>query len=111
MAFTKETAAKAGRKSSRKGKPNNMSKESREKISLIVQRNFPKLKRELKSLSGKDYCDVMLKLMEYHVPKLNKTEIVEEDPKDKVPSREERDEYIRKIQAKMIDDTNGKYSS
>ena len=79
MAFTKETAAKAGKKSSRKGKPNNLSKESREKISLIVKQNFPKLKRELKKLDGKDYCDVVLKLMEYHVPKLNKTEIVADE--------------------------------
>ncbi len=80
MAFTPETAAKAGSLSSRKGKPNNLTKESREAVSLIVKRQFPKFKRELKKLEGKDYCDVMLKLMEYHMPKLNRTEISTEDP-------------------------------
>jgi hypothetical protein len=79
MSFTSTTAAKAGAKSSRKGKPNNLSKESREKISLIVKGNFPKFKKELKKLEGKDYCEVMLKLMEYHVPKLNKTEITTDE--------------------------------
>lgn len=79
MPFTSKTAAKAGAISSRKGKPNNLSKESREKISLIVKSNFPKFKKELKKLEGKDYCEVMLKLMEYHMPKLNRTEITSED--------------------------------
>ena len=79
MPFTPQTAAKAGLKSSRKGKPNNLTKESREAISLIVKKSFPKFKKELKKLEGKEYCDVVLKLMEYHVPKLNRTEITTEE--------------------------------
>ena len=81
MAFTPETAAKAGSLSSRKGKPNNLTKESREVISSLVNGNFSKFEEELKTLKGKDYCDVMLKLMEYHVPKLNRTELIG-DPND-----------------------------
>ena len=78
MPFTPETASKAGSISSRQGKPNNLTKESREAISTLISGNFPKFETELNSLTGKDYCDVMLKLMEYHIPKLNRTEITGE---------------------------------
>lgn len=102
MPFTSKTAAAAGRKSSRKGKPNALTQESREKVSLIVEKNFPKLSRELKKLKGKEYCEIMLKLMEYHVPKLNRTEIISDDePGNEMPSREERDAFIRKIEDKI----------
>jgi len=79
MAFTPETASQAGSLSSRKGKPNNLTKESREVVSSLINGNFPKFEKELKSLTGKDYCDVMMKLLEYHIPKLNRTEIQAND--------------------------------
>lgn len=75
MPFTTETASQAGSLSSRKGKPNNLTRESREVISSLVNGNFSKFETELNSLTGKDYCEVMLKLLEYHIPKLNRTEI------------------------------------
>lgn len=77
MAFNSETAANAGKLSSRKGKPNFLTKESREIVSLIAQNNFEKFETELKKLEGKDYCMVYLRLMEYHLPKLNRTEITD----------------------------------
>ena len=80
--FTSETAAEAGKRSSREGVPNAHTSESRETVKMIIEGNWKKLKEELEKLEGKDYVNSVIKLLEFHLPKLNKVE-VKDDLEDK----------------------------
>lgn len=75
MAFTKETAAKAGAKSSRKGTPNKQTKEFRERLSTLLDDRWDTFIQDLDKLSPRERVDTMVKLMEYTIPKLSRTEI------------------------------------
>jgi len=72
MAFTKKTASKAGKKSSRKGKPNKVNQELRERIKLLLEENFEQFEKDLKSLQPKERVQATLKLFEFTVPKLQR---------------------------------------
>ena len=75
MPFTKETAALAGSKSSRKGTPNKEIKALRERIELLLEENWDKLMEDYTSLSSKDRINATMKMLEFVVPKLSRTEV------------------------------------
>ncbi|MEL7271551.1 MAG: hypothetical protein AAGL34_18400 [Bacteroidota bacterium] len=74
MPFTKETAADAGAKSTRKGVPNKTTDNLRKKIEEILDDNWERLGEDIDSLSPKERVDTIVKLLEYALPKLNRTE-------------------------------------
>lgn len=53
--------------------PSEIRKTVREGIDLLFANELPKLQEKLALLSNKDYCDFMIRLMEYYMPKLNRT--------------------------------------
>ena len=75
MGFTKESAAAAGKKSSRNGRPNKKTEALRGRIETLLEDQWEIVLTDIKKLSGKERIDTMIKLMEYALPKLNRTEI------------------------------------
>lgn len=74
MAFTPETAKKAGSVSSRKGVPNKATATIRTQISSIINDNTQKYIDELGKLEGKDFVQAFHSLLEYSLPKLQRVE-------------------------------------
>lgn len=62
----------SGRK---KGTPNKVTQLQREFIQSLLESQQDKIKSELNSLTGKDYLSVIAGLMEYALPKLQRTEL------------------------------------
>ncbi len=75
MGFTKESAAAAGKKSSRNGRPNKKTEALRGRIEALLEEHWETVLTDIKKLSRKERIDTMIKLMEYALPKLNRTEI------------------------------------
>ena len=59
-----------------KGTPNTITKIQREFVQTLLDNQSTKIEIELNKLDGKDYLSVVLNLMEYCIPKLNRTETV-----------------------------------
>lgn len=79
MAFKKGTSGnKSGRK---KGTPNKVTKLQREFIQSLLDAQQAKIKYELGRLHGKDYLGTVTGLMEFVMPKLQRTELVEVEDK------------------------------
>lgn len=76
MAFTKETATRAGKLSSRAGKPNKTTAEIRELFQCLVCDNFEKLQNDIEQLEPKDRIKAMLELAKFILPTLKATEII-----------------------------------
>ena len=74
MGFDKETAAEAGAKSSRKGIPNKTTDNLRKRVEEILDENWERLGNDIDKLSPKERVDTVVKLLEYALPKLNRTE-------------------------------------
>lgn len=78
MKFTKETASKLGKKSSRKGVPNKNTLEIREAFRQLLEAQSPKLTKWIEAVADEDPAkaiDLLLKMSEYILPKLQRTEI------------------------------------
>jgi hypothetical protein len=58
-----------------KGTPNKFTKFQREFIQNLLDMQLDKIELELNKLSGKPYLDAVFTLIEYTLPKLNKSEI------------------------------------
>lgn len=56
-----------------KGTPNKVTTIQREFIQALLDKQTVKIETELSSLSGKEYLSVILSLMEFTTPKLNRT--------------------------------------
>ena len=56
-----------------KGTPNKVTAIQREFIQSLLDSQNSKIEAELSSLSGKEYLSVILSLMEFTIPKLNRT--------------------------------------
>lgn len=72
-----------------KGSPNKATANAREAIAAFVDRNAPRLEELLAKVEKRDgpaaaYRCIM-DLMEYHVPKLARTELTGKDGKDLLP--------------------------
>jgi hypothetical protein len=78
MPFTSETAAKAGRKSSRKGVPNKTTKAIRQYFQELLTENLDQLKHDIAMLAPENRIRVLLELSRYVVPRLNAVHYIEE---------------------------------
>lgn len=61
-----------------KGTPNKSTAQAREAVALLVEGNLPKLQGWLDRIAADDpkaAMDTFVKLLEYHVPKLARTEL------------------------------------
>lgn len=71
---------------SRKGKPNKATATAREAIAKFVDENTPRLQGWLDEIAASDgpkaAYSCVLELIEYHVPKLHRTELTGADGKD-----------------------------
>jgi len=74
MAFNKETASKAGKKSSRKGSPNKSVRDLRELLKTLLDDTYEQIIEDLKELEPKDRINAYIKLIEYAIPKMQKVE-------------------------------------
>ena len=63
----------------RKGIPNKDTGELREKINLLLDSRWETMLRDIDRLTPKDRVDVVVRLLEYALPKLNRTEIGQSD--------------------------------
>ncbi len=74
MAFDKQTAKAAGKKSSRRGKPNRATGQLRETITALLESNVGQIERDLANMEPAARVNAWLKLLEFVVPKLNRTQ-------------------------------------
>jgi hypothetical protein len=78
MALTSEKASELGKKSFRKGVPNKTTVEIREAFQMLIEDNLDNLNIWLEQLADKNpekAIDVIIKLSEFVVPKLNRSQI------------------------------------
>lgn len=59
----------------KKGTPNKDTKQLREKIEALLTDNWEQINEDLKEVTPKERIDAYTKLLEYSVPKLNRTEL------------------------------------
>lgn len=59
----------------KKGTPNKDTGELREKINILLNEQWDKLLTDIDGLAPKERVDTMVRLLEYALPKLNRTEI------------------------------------
>lgn len=76
---TKEQNAEGGRKGSRKGVPNKNLEPIREMFTKLVSATLPELESDLKSLSPKERIDAIVKLSQFCIPQLARTELLNAD--------------------------------
>ncbi len=108
MAFNKETAKNAGEKSSRKGTPNKQTKEIRDAYRLLIEANLDNMVNWIEKISKDNpekAIEILIKLSEYVVPKLNRTEIKDITTLEDAAkmTREERNERIEELIKKHQD--------
>jgi hypothetical protein len=80
MAFTTKTATTAGKRSSRKGTPNKATEDIRKAFNCLIEENIDKMSSWLDQIASNDPAkafDIITKLSEYVIPKLNRTEVKE----------------------------------
>ncbi len=75
MAFTTETAKKAGSLSTRKGTPNKATKEIRESFKNLLESNIETMQDDILSLEPKDRLKVLMELAKFVIPTLKATEL------------------------------------
>ena len=87
----------------KKGTPNKANQQLREWIGHLIDGNRDLVEKDLKKLSPKDRMDAIIRLLEYKLPRLNRTEIKEttsvEDFLEMTP--QERQQRIQEIQRKL----------
>ncbi len=59
----------------RPGTANKLTRLHREFVQNLLDKQQGKIRRELKKLEGKEYLSIVLTLMEFSIPKLNRTEL------------------------------------
>ena len=57
------------------GVPNKVTANLRDRVNLLIENNFDKLQSDLDNIEPKDRLSIMLKLMEYVLPKQKETKI------------------------------------
>lgn len=75
MSFTTETAKEAGKKSTRAGKSNKTTEETRERFKALLDANFDKIQEDLEQLAPEQRIKVLLDLAKFVVPTLKATEL------------------------------------
>jgi hypothetical protein len=92
MPFTSDTAKQAGKMSSRKEKPNKTTKELKTILQRVVEVQLDTIEEDLQDLAPKDRLNILLKLVEYVLPKQREQKIDFSNLSDA-----EIDELINKI--------------
>jgi len=75
MSFTSETAKEAGKKSTRAGKQNKTTEETRERFKELLEQNFDKIQEDLDQLAPDQRIKVLLDLAKFVLPTLRSTEL------------------------------------
>lgn len=57
------------------GVPNKVTTSLKDRVNLLIENNFDKLQADLDTIEPKDRLSIMLKLMEYVLPKQKETKI------------------------------------
>lgn len=75
MAFDKESAAEAGKKSTRKGKPNAHTSEIRQHFQTLLEENLETLQDDLNNMDPVQRVKVILDMAKFVLPTLRATEL------------------------------------
>lgn len=86
-----------------KGVGNKKTEALRARVEDLIDDNWEKLQKDLKELSSKERVDTIVKLLEYSLPKLSRTEFQEVSTVEELlmMTPEERRERIEEIRAKI----------
>ena len=86
-----------------KGVGNKKTEALRAKVELLISDNWESITKDIKELEPKERIDTMIKLLEYSLPKLNRTEISETSTVEELlmMSPEERRERIEYLKEKL----------
>lgn len=76
MPFDKNSASKAGKKSSRKGSPNKTNEEIRERFKDLLDDNLERIQEDLDKLEPEERLKIILNLSKFVLPTLKSTEII-----------------------------------
>ncbi|SDB33655.1 hypothetical protein SAMN03097699_0773 [Flavobacteriaceae bacterium MAR_2010_188] len=75
MKFDKQTAAEAGKISSRRGISNKSTKELRDRVQKLIDDNWETLLEDISELGPKERIDTVIRMLDYVLPKLTRSEI------------------------------------
>ena len=75
MSFTSETAREAGQRSTRAGKKNRTTQETRERFKTLLDANFDKIQEDLEQLAPEQRIKALLDLAKFVLPTLRSTEL------------------------------------
>lgn len=75
MKFDKKTGAAAGKRSSRRGIPNRATVTLRDAVHTLLDDNYHTIVADLKKLKPKERVDAWCRLLEYALPKLQRSEV------------------------------------
>ena len=82
-----------------KGKPNKSTRELRDTIQKLVEKNLSQMARDLKALPPKERLDILVKLLAYVAPKMQTVEAeMKIEQKERQLTPKEAAELIRKLQ-------------
>lgn len=86
-----------------KGVPNKKTDALRAKVDKLIEDNWESIQDDLVDLQPKERIDTMIKLLEYALPKLNRTEISEISTVEELLSMspDERRERIKELRKKL----------
>lgn len=96
-----------GGKRDRAGRPkgvgNKKTEALRARVEDLIDDNWEKLQKDLKELSSKERVDTIVKLLEYSLPKLSRTEFQEVSTVEELlmMTPEQRRERIEEIRSKI----------
>ena len=79
MAFTSETAKKAGSLSNRTGTPNRATKAVRESFKELLETNLTNIQEDITALEPKDRLKVLLELAKFVIPTLKATALTQKE--------------------------------
>jgi hypothetical protein len=79
----------------KKDTPNKDTKDLRQKVDILLSEKWEQLENDLKELSPKDRIDTYIKLMEYALPKLNRTELKGTDKLEDILNMTSKERQIR----------------
>ncbi|MCC4230033.1 hypothetical protein [Zunongwangia profunda] len=86
MSFTSETAKQAGKKSTRAGKKNKTTQETRERFKTLLDANFDKIQEDLEQLAPDQRIKALLDLAKFVLPTLRSTELKAGEGEDNFPT-------------------------
>lgn len=83
-----------------KGTPNKKTEALRANVNMLIDDNWETIQQDITSLSSKDRVDTIIKLLEYSLPKLNRTEITKNISLDTM-TPEQRKARIKELSKKL----------